>query len=261
MLFEKNTYEHNIAYGLDPHDDSDSLTITGNTFSRNGNHGLICSQRCDHLLIKDNKSENNVNSTAQVHGIMLHRGVTNSVIEGNVVTGNSTGGGIAIFDSIGNEIKNNTIIGNKYGLRFSVGTKDLVVSGNTVKNSVTNAVYTYKGSDVPSFTGSTGRPTNITFTDNTFDGAGSDLFKIQDSDSFTFTGGSVSGGARGPLFERAGTAPSPHEYGPVTTPNGMTFTLKGINTSKTNVVFKGIDQSAIKVVKDTNSTATFQTAA
>src|SRR5690242_15953615 len=46
MLFDHNVYTHNKSYGLDPHDDSDYLTITNNTFAENGNHGLICSQRC-----------------------------------------------------------------------------------------------------------------------------------------------------------------------------------------------------------------------
>jgi poly(beta-D-mannuronate) C5 epimerase len=200
MLFDHNVYTKNKSYGLDPHDDSDYLTITNNTFSENGNHGLICFQRCDHLTITGNTSRHNTSATAETHGIMLHRGVTDSVVENNTVENNSTGGGIVVFDSVGNSIKNNTITGNKYGLRFSVGTKDLAVSGNTVKSSLRYAVYTYKGSDVPSYTGTSGRPTGITFTDNTFDGAGAELFKIQDSDKFTFTGGSIKPGnlAKGP---------------------------------------------------------------
>ena len=147
MVFDRNIYTHNKYYGLDPHDDSDYLTITNNTFSENGNHGLICSQRCDHLVIRGNTSRHNTSATAETHGIMLHRGVTDTVVENNIVENNSTGGGIVVFDSVGNSIKGNTITGNKYGLRFSVGTKDLVVSGNTVKGSLRHAIYTYKGSD------------------------------------------------------------------------------------------------------------------
>src|SRR5690349_464599 len=59
MLFDHNVYTHNKSYGLDPHDDSDYLTITNNTFAENGNHGLICSQRCDHLTIRGNTSRHN----------------------------------------------------------------------------------------------------------------------------------------------------------------------------------------------------------
>ena len=256
MLFDHNVYTHNKYYGLDPHDDSDYLTITNNLFSENGNHGLICSQRCDHLLIQGNTSRHNTSATAETHGIMLHRGVTDAIVKNNVVENNSTGGGIVVFDSVGNSIKNNTVTGNKYGLRFSVGTKDLAVSGNTVKGSLQYAVYTYKGSDTPSFTGTSGRPTGITFTDNTFDGAGAELFKIQDSDTFTFTGGSIKPGAptRGPKFERA----RGHMFGPVTMPTGTTtFILRGTSTVKTTLAIKGIPAPAVKIDKDAYSSATF----
>jgi poly(beta-D-mannuronate) C5 epimerase len=259
MLFDRNTYTKNKSYGLDPHDDSDYLTITNNTFSENGNHGLICSQRCDHLTIRGNTSRHNTSTTAQTHGIMLHRGVTDTIVENNIVDNNSTGGGIVVFDSVGNTIKNNTVTGNKYGLRFSVGTKDLAVSGNTVTGSLQHAVYTYKGSDAASYTGTSGRPTGITFTDNIFEGAGAELFKIQDSDKFTFTGGSIKPGAptRGPKFERAGG----HVFGPVTMPTGTTtpttFILRGTSSVKTTLAIKGIPASAVKIDKDTYSSATF----
>jgi poly(beta-D-mannuronate) C5 epimerase len=256
MLFDKNVYTKNKSYGLDPHDDSDYLTITNNTFSENGNHGLICSQRCDHLAIRGNTSRHNTSASAETHGIMLHRGVTYAVVENNTVENNSTGGGIVVFDSVGNSIKNNTITGNKYGLRFSVGTKDLTVSGNTVKGSLQYAVYTYKGSDVPSYTGTSGRPTGITFTDNTFDGAGAELFKIQDSDKFTFTGGSIKPGnlAKGPKFERAGD----HAIGPLGMPTGTTtFILRGTSAVKTSLAIKGISASGVKIDKDAYSGVTF----
>ncbi len=256
MQFDHNKYTHNKYYGLDPHDDSDYLTITNNIFSENGNHGLICSQRCDHLVIRGNTSSHNTSATAETHGIMLHRGVTDTVVENNIVENNSTGGGIVVFDSVGNTIKGNTVTGNKYGLRFSVGTKDLAVKDNTVKGSLQYAVYTYKGSDVPSFTGTSGRPTGITFTGNTFDGAGAELFKIQDSDKFSFTGGSIKPGTatRGPMFERAGG----QVFGPVTMPSGTTtFILRGTSTVKTTLAINGIPAPTVKIDKDAYSTATF----
>ena len=256
MVFDHNVYTHNKSYGLDPHDDSDYLTITNTTFSENGNHGLICSQRCDHLVIRGNTSRHNTSASAETHGIMLHRGVTDAVVENNTVENNSTGGGIVVFDSVGNSIKNNTVTGNKYGLRFSVGTRGLTVENNKVTGSLQYAVYTYKGSDAPSFTGTSGRPTGITFTGNTFDGAGSEPFKIQDSTGFTFTGGSIKPGTltKGPKFERA----DGHRFGPVTMPSGTTtFTLRGTSTVKTSLTIKGIPASAVKIDKDAYSTATF----
>jgi parallel beta-helix repeat protein len=257
MLFDRNKYTHNYYYGLDPHDDSDNLMITNNTMSGNGNHGLICSERCNNLTITNNIVENNARAGVQVHGIMLHRGITDSVVEGNTVR-NNRGGGIVVFDSVGNTIRNNTVIDNDYGLRFSVGTKDLTVTGNTVTGSKIHAVYTYKGSDAAKYTGTSGRPTGITFTDNTFTGAGAELFKIQDSDKFTFTGGSITPGAptRGPKFERA----AGQVFGPVTMPAGptpTTFTLRGTSAIKTTLAIKSVPASSVKIDKDTYSSATF----
>jgi mannuronan 5-epimerase len=267
MLFDRNTYSGNKSYGLDPHDDSDFLTITNNVFTGNGNHGLICSQRCDHLTITGNKAIDNGHvpyvgpgdddpTDNQVHGIMLHRGVTDSVIENNEVRGQINGGGIVIFDSVGNTVRGNTITGNKYGLRFSVGTRDTVVADNTVTGSGTNALFTFKGTDAPVYSGTTGRPTGVTFTGNTFSGAGAELFKLQDTDRFTFTGGSITPGApaRGPRIERG----AGHVYdSSVATPAGTTFTLRGTAAVPTSVEFRGIPSTAITVSKDAFSTATF----
>jgi mannuronan 5-epimerase len=270
ILFDRNTYSKNKSYGLDPHDDSDYLTITNNVFSENSNHGLICSQRCDHLIIKNNKALNNGHtpyvgpgdddpSDNQVHGIMLHRGITDTVVEDNDVRGQVNGGGIVVFDSIGNTVRGNRVDGNKYGLRFSVGTRDLVVADNTVINSTGNALSTFKGTDSPVYTGTSGRPSGITFTGNTFDGAGLELFKVQDSDSFTFTGGSITPGApaRGPKFERSAKNIYDRSVG---TPAGITFTLRGTSAQRTDVQFRGIAPAAIVVSKDSFSTATFAAA-
>lgn len=274
MVFDHNTYADNASYGLDPHDDSDYLTITNNTFTQNHNHGLICSQRCDHLVIRFNKSIDNGltpyvgpgdtdPSDNQVHGIMLHRGVTDTIVENNEVRGQKNGGGIVVFDSVGNTIRNNTITGNKFGLRFSVGARDTVVTGNTVSGSLANAVYTYKGSDAPVYSGTSGRPSGITFTDNTFIGGttGAELFKVQEADRFTFSGGSVAPGAltaaRGLKFDQA----QGHVFdSSVRTPAGTTFVLRGTSNLRTSLALKGVSPSAVKIDKDSYSTATFTAA-
>lgn len=266
MEFSNNEYDNNADYGLDTHDDSDFLLITQNKFHDNGNHGVICSQRCDHLTITNNQSYRNGiipfippldgdPTDNQVHGIMLHRGVTDSVVEGNTVFGQPNGGGIVIFDSIGNTVRGNTVRDNKFGLRFSVGTKGTLVQNNTVSNSSSYAVFAYKGTDTPVYTGTSGRPSDITFTNNIFNGSGLQLFKLQDSDRFTFTGGSVAGTlTKGPLFERSKS--NVYDVS-VVTPKGMTFTLRGTSSSKTSVTFRGMKSTAIKVSKDSFSTATF----
>ncbi|CAN0122050.1 unnamed protein product, partial [Ectocarpus sp. 8 AP-2014] len=74
-VWTKNFMHDNHVYGFDPHDDSDYLTITGNTCYNNGNHGIIASKRCDHLLVENNESYDNGGS-----GIMLHKSCDYSTV-------------------------------------------------------------------------------------------------------------------------------------------------------------------------------------
>ena len=119
MTVTGNQYFNNIMYGFDSHDVTRNIVIEYNHSSYNGDHGIICSQACDHLTIEYNLSDHNglvpwggpvldAEETAQVHGIMLHRGVTNSVVEFNTIEDQPNGAGIAIFDSDGDTIANNT---------------------------------------------------------------------------------------------------------------------------------------------------------
>jgi hypothetical protein len=204
MNFAGNEYDHNTMYGLDPHDDSDNLTITGNHFHDNGDHGLICSQRCNGLEISHNESDHNGippftfpgdddSSDNQVHGIMIHRGVTDTTIEDNYVHDQPNGAGIAVFDSSGDTIKNNLVVGAKHGLRYSVGATRIATLGNRVIGSSQDAVFTYQGSDAATYATRSGRPTNLSFSGNTFSGSGSNILKINDADGTTFTGNTVSG--------------------------------------------------------------------
>ena len=256
MVFLRNVYTRNVSYGLDPHDDSDFLTITGNTFSENGNHGLICSQRCNNLTITDNVSrDNGTLGTGEVHGIMLHRGITDSLVQNNVVSGNTTGGGIVLFDSVGNTVRNNRLDRNKYGFRFSVGSRGTLVTGNTVTGSLAHAVYTFKGSDAPVYSGTSGRPSDVTFDGNTFGAAGSTLFRVLDADRFTFVRGAVVGPvSAGPRFERSSDNVFDQS---VVIPAGLQFTLRGTSTTRTSMLFRGMTRDQVGLSTDAFSTATF----
>jgi parallel beta-helix repeat protein len=205
MDFTNNEYDHNIGYGLDPHDDSDNLRIVGNKSHHNGNHGIICSQRCDHLTITDNESYQNGivpwvgphdidASDNQVHGIMIHRGVTDTTIKNNNVHDNPNGAGIAVFESGGGTtIEGNTLSGNKYGLRFSVGSHDITSSGNTITGTTQYAVYAYRGKDLPLYTQTGGRNVDLAFADNKINGSGSDVVNLAETDRIAFTGNTVTG--------------------------------------------------------------------
>jgi poly(beta-D-mannuronate) C5 epimerase len=186
MTFEGNQYYDNIMYGLDTHDVSRSLLITDNHSSYNGDHGIICSEACDHLTITDNTVDHNglvpwtgpdpdVDVEGEVHGIMLHRGVTNSVVEGNDVYDQPTGAGIAIFDTDSDTIEDNTITDNLFGIRMSVGSSDDLFENNTVSDDANYpsgdapeyGIYEYVGSNAPYYN-PTGVPTGNIYTDNSF---------------------------------------------------------------------------------------------
>src|SRR5689334_15152705 len=217
------------------HDDSDNLRIVGNRSHDNGNHGIICSQRCDHLTITDNESyQNGVvpwvgphdmdASDNQVHGIMIHRGVTDTVIKNNKVHDNPNGAGIAVFESGGNTtIEGNTLTANKYGLRFSVGSHDVTSTGNTINGTTQYAVYAYRGKDLPVYTQTGGRNVGLAFAGNKINGSGSDVISLAETDRIAFTGNTVAGTV-GKVRLTGSTATTMTDN---TLPSGITFTLVG----------------------------------
>ena len=235
MDLTNNEYDHNIGYGLDPHDDSDNLRIVGNKSHHNGNHGIICSQRCDHLTITDNESYSNGlvpwvgphdtdASDNQVHGIMIHRGVTDSVIKNNKVHDNPNGAGIAVFESGGNTaIEGNTLTNNKYGLRFSVGSHDIASTDNTLSGTTQYGVYAYRGKDLPVYTQTGGRNVDLTFSGNKINGTGSDLISLTETDRIAFTGNTASGTV-GKIRLTGSTATTLTDN---TLPTGITVALVG----------------------------------
>jgi mannuronan 5-epimerase len=209
IVFTNNEYDHNVMYGLDPHDVSINLTIDRNHFDYNGDHGVICSQLCDHLTITNNESDHNgmvpfrgptgdADTPGQVHGIMIHRGVTNTVISGNNVHDQPNGAGIAVFDSAGDTVTNNNVANNQYGVRISVGSANNSITNNTITGSSQYGVFLYKGSDLPTYTTANGHPTSNVFDANTISGTGSNAVKFTEADNntisntvFSNTGGSL----------------------------------------------------------------------
>ena len=190
MQWVGNVVENNVKYGLDPHDDSDALTIDGNISRNNGDHGIICSQRCDHLKITNNTVSGN-----KGNGIMLHRSVTDSDVSGNVVY-NNTDAGVALFESFNNTVRNNNIYGNARGVRFSVGSHDNLIQDNTISNNSEIGIYAYQGSDAAQEPGSNGRPKKNTIDGNTISGSGKFMVKLRDSDDFVFSNNTFSGTAK-----------------------------------------------------------------
>ena len=162
MNITDSEFYSNIQYGVDPHDDSDSLLVEDNYIHHNGNHGFICSQRCDNLTVRNNTSSFNTGA-----GFMLHRAVVDTVVEGNVAASN-TDAGFAIFDSYDNILRGNTAQSNKYGIRLSVGSSDNSIEDNVFSGNTQYGIYMYLGSDAPTI--NDGRPARNTFSGNEVSG-------------------------------------------------------------------------------------------
>lgn len=209
MTFTGNAFTRNVMYGLDTHDVTTQLDVERNRFTYNGDHGFICSQHCDRLTVTDNESGWNgqvpwagpnpsgETTGGQVHGIMLHRTVTNTVVARNKVHDQPNGAGIALFETSGQSIHDNVVTNNLYGLRLSVAASKNVFTNNTVTGSTKYGVYTYKGNDAPDPANgaSNGHPADNVFTTNTITGSGAAAVNLNETDGTRFTGTSFGGGA------------------------------------------------------------------
>jgi parallel beta-helix repeat protein len=197
-----NEVDHNAGYGLDPHDDSDSMLIEGNSVHHNGFgnlhnaaggprglHGIIASRRCDHLIIRHNRSWANAGN-----GIMLHRHCDDVLIEGNESYSNGDSG-IAIFDSDRTVVRANTILSNSNaGIRLSVGSADNQVLGNEIGFSGTNGVYFFAGANPPEPDDAdptvTSRPRRNRVANNSIHDCGAEGLKVTGADENQFVGNS-----------------------------------------------------------------------
>jgi parallel beta-helix repeat protein len=259
MTFTDNTFDHNVMYGLDTHDVTTDLDVRGNRFTYNGDHGFICSQRCDSLTVVGNESGYNgqvpwagpspsgETQGGQVHGIMLHRGITNTVVANNNVHDQPNGAGIAIFDTSGQKITNNTVTNNLYGIRISVGSANNVFSGNAVLGSTKYGVYTYKGSDLPDNpAGGSGRPTGNVFTANDVTGSKVAAVNLTDTDGTRFDRNTFGGGAIR-VSQSAGTRIA----GGVTP--GQSVTAVGSSTAPSDVKLVDADVATTSTIADAYS--------
>ncbi len=245
-VWTDNEVAHNVVYGIDPHDDSDSLIIENNYTHHNGTHGIICSKRCDNLTIRNNVSTNNGGN-----GIMLHRETNDSLLEYNV-TNNNGDTGIAIFDSHRNTIRNNESKFNKHGIRFSVGAADNLIVDNVLSNNNDRGINFFQGSDLPTLEGD-GRPKRNTFRNNEINSNGGYGIRVRDADDNFFEGNELlDNGKKDTVLVEDSTGNA--FQGNIFTP-GSRLKLRGDAgfASDLNVV----DQPDIKVNVDAFSTIVF----
>ncbi|MEW5851053.1 MAG: right-handed parallel beta-helix repeat-containing protein [Myxococcota bacterium] len=174
MEWVNNDVGDNVVYGIDPHDNSDHLLISGNRVHHNGTHGIICSKNCDHLIIRNNVSSHNGR-----HGIMLHWEVTDSVLYNNRTFDNG-GSGIAIFTAHNNLIKNNDVYRNNDGIHIYMDSHGNLLEGNVVHHQRRYGIWFTEGAYGNTATDNTlfdnvklgltsGVDENQTITDNSFD--------------------------------------------------------------------------------------------
>eukprot|EP00903_Cladosiphon_okamuranus_P005915 g5848.t1 len=128
-------------------------------------------------------------------GIFLHRSSDDATVKGNYVHDNGDAG-LAMLESFGAHVSENTFENNKYGVRFSVGCGDNVFFNITLRNSTKYNAYSYLGSDLQE-TVDSGRSQNNVFSHNTIGNAGLDLegegFELKVAIGACFDGGSDSG--------------------------------------------------------------------
>lgn len=130
MTIKDSSFNDNRLYGLDPHTYSSHLTISHVTAMRNKAHGIIFSEHVTNSVISDSTSSDNGEN-----GIMMDARSLGNTIQRNTVTGN-TGDGLVSASSPGNEWLNNTVDGNRIGVRFDPNdSRNARVANNTVTNN------------------------------------------------------------------------------------------------------------------------------
>jgi len=252
-----NEVDHNIQYGVDPHDDSDNLVIEHNNVHHNGWHGLIASKRCDHGVMRNNVSWNNGLDleAAHGHGIMLHRSSNDWLVEGNQSFGNADTG-IAIFACDRTLIRNNLCMSNaNAGIRLNVGSAHNWIEGNVIGDSHRYGLYLFEGDDAPE-PDDGGGPGSVrchenTFTNNSVYDCTSDYIKINGADRNAFLANTFVGSSPTLRLENGADNLLVGNL----LPGDALVKLVGASTNLNSATFK--NQPRLEVQIDPYSTATF----
>ncbi len=254
-----NEVDHNIAYGLDPHNGSDNLVIENNNSHDNGWHGIIASRFCVNGIMRNNVSWHNGLDTSNPHGngLMLHRYCNGWVVENNLVYDNPDSG-IAIFGCYSNIIRNNICLTNQSaGIRLSVGAAYNWIEANEFGYLPRYGFYVFEGDDDPDEeTGDTnlvltGRCYLNTFTNNYVHDYTNDAIKLADGDTNTFTGNQFEGFNTTFSFEEGTNNMVINNFVPLDT----FVELSGSATNSCSTTFE--QQPVLSLQVDTNSTASF----
>lgn len=249
MDFLNNEVDHNIWYGIDPHDDTSHSRFMYNYTHDNGTHGLILSQRCDYNIIAYNISEDNAH-----HGIMLHRSSNHNEVYGNIVTDNGDVG-IAIYESFDNNIYDNTVLRNYKGVRFSMGPDDNTLTDNEIAFNTYAGIDMLSGSDAPyTAVNPDNRADHNTISNNYIHDNGIYALRVTYADNNTITGNTFANESSilfGSVIDNT--------FSNNTLPSNLVVSATGSVAFPTNVIVQ--DQSAITILIDPFSSFTFGGAA
>jgi parallel beta-helix repeat protein len=252
MQILNNEVDHNIWYGLDPHDDTDYTDMEYNYSHDNGTHGIIFSQRCDHNIIAHNIVTNNAH-----HGIMLHRSSNDNVVDSNIVTGNGEVG-IALYESFHNTVTNNTIENNQKGVRFSMGAADNNVGPGPSYNAVSDNEIAFNSFDGIDFlTGNDApntavdpdrRPHDNEISNNLIHDNGQYAIRVTNADENTFEGNNLYNETAILVATSSGNV-----FRNNTLPAGLVFTASGSTTNFTDVTIQSEPSATVRVTDSFSS--------
>jgi poly(beta-D-mannuronate) C5 epimerase len=251
MVWRNNEFRNNIQYGLDPHDDSDYLLIEGNHAHHNGNHGIICSKRCNNLTIRNNVANFNVG-----HGIMLHEQVNDSVVEYNETAFNTIAG-IALFNSHRNIVRYNTIENNTIGIRVNAASSFNVIHDNNILDSIDSGFYFYPGTTEPTIVNP--RPQHNEIVNNTVLNSGNYGLKLNGTDYTTIRNNTIENSSKGIYIFEA--TPEGNTLTTNTLTNNADYGIRLVGTVQSTVSGNTISSSrvAIDLATSTDTTITANT--
>eukprot|EP00904_Undaria_pinnatifida_P000986 jgi/Undpi1/10889/HiC_scaffold_3.g01415.m1 len=186
-IIDSNEVHHNKCYGLDPHDDSDFMTITDNEIHHNGCHGVVASDRCNDLMIDGNEIYSNDDV-----GVLLHRSSDHSTISNNYIYKNDNAG-IALFETSDTKVFGNSVMRNTCDRTcLPGGPHDGILLGTLLLPALCPCGVLHlppradQGNNAPQVEGSDGRIRNNHIHDNLIRSP-IEALKISGSEDNTFT--------------------------------------------------------------------------
>ena len=145
MVVENNIIRNSGHYGLDPHTGTHDMIIRNNTvYNNKGGSGIICSLNCYNILIENNKVHDNAGD-----GIDFSRNMYNSIVRNNIIYNEPIG--VSVSQSHNNQIYNNTISRSGIGINVNSGSSNNKIFGNTIANSISQAIFINNGSSGNTF--------------------------------------------------------------------------------------------------------------